>query len=268
MQNFEAMQNFDLHVHTTFSDGADTPETAVLRAIELGLSRIGISDHSFVKGAEEWCMREDALPAYRKEITRLKEKYRGQIEVLCGIEQDILSKTPADGFDYVIGSVHFIKEKGTLIPVDESADILQDAAARYFEDDIYALCSSYYALEADVAVRTNADIIGHFDLISKFNENNALFDEADARYVSAWQGAAQQLLQSGVPFEINFGAVSRGYRTLPYPSAEMRRFILDNGGRFILSSDSHAAGTIGYGFEGWKETVGCVGFEGVLKHSH
>ncbi|MDO5846979.1 MAG: histidinol-phosphatase [Methanocorpusculum sp.] len=262
------MQNFDLHVHTTFSDGADTPETVVLRAIELGLSRIGISDHSFVKGAEEWCMREDSLTAYKKEIARLKEKYRGQIEVLCGIEQDILSKYPAEGFDYVIGSVHFIKEKDTLIPVDESADILQDAASRYFGDNIYALCSSYYALEADAAVRTNADIIGHFNLISKFNENSALFDESDARYVSAWQGAARTLLQSGVPFEINFGAVSRGYRTLPYPSAEMRRFILDNGGKFILSSDSHAAGTIGYGFERWKEIEGCIGFERILKHSH
>ena len=242
------MQNFDLHVHSTFSDGADEPETIVLKAIELGFSRIGISDHSYVKGAEEWCMKADALPAYKAEISRLKEKYRGKIEVLCGIEQDIYSELPAPGFDYVIGSVHFIREGDSMIPIDESADILQDAAERFFGGDMYALCSRYFAVESEVLTRTNADIIGHFDLVSKFNEGNVLFDESDSRYVSAWKASALKLLTGHVPFEINFGAISRGYRTAPYPSSGIQQFIRENGGVFILSSDSHAAGTIGFGF--------------------
>jgi len=42
------MQNFDLHVHSTFSDGVDTPEDIVKTALEHGMTRIGISDHSYL----------------------------------------------------------------------------------------------------------------------------------------------------------------------------------------------------------------------------
>ena len=61
--------------------------------------------------------------------------------------------------------------------------------------------------------------------------------------------AADALLKTGKPFEINTGAVSRGYRTSPYPDREICRYILDHGGKLIFSSDSHAKETIGYGFE-------------------
>ena len=37
---------FDLHMHTVFSDGRDTPEEMVREAIRKGLETVGISDHS------------------------------------------------------------------------------------------------------------------------------------------------------------------------------------------------------------------------------
>ena len=247
------MQTFDLHVHTTFSDGANTPEEVILRAIDLGFSRIGISDHSYVKGAEEWCMKEDAVPKYRKAVANLKEKYQERIEVLCGIEQDLFSPRPALGFDYVIGSTHFLKIGKEFVPVDESADILTDAAEKFFDGDIYKLAELYFAQEAGVVSATHADIVGHFDLITKFNEGERLFSESHPRYTAAWCAAVLPILAAHVPFEINFGAISRGYRTEPYPSKEIREFIRDNGGEFVLSSDAHAAGTIGCGFAMWNE---------------
>ncbi|HJJ46098.1 MAG TPA: histidinol-phosphatase [Methanocorpusculum sp.] len=247
------MQTFDLHVHTTFSDGANTPEEVILRAIDLGFSRIGISDHSYVKGAEEWCMKEDAVPKYRKAVANLKEKYQERIEVLCGIEQDLFSPRPALGFDYVIGSTHFLKIGKEFVPVDESADILSDAADKFFDGDIYKLTELYFAQGAGVVSATHADIVGHFDLITKFNEAECLFSETHPRYTAAWHAAVLPILAAHVPFEINFGAISRGYRTKPYPSKEIREFIRENGGEFVLSSDAHAAGTIGYGFAMWNE---------------
>ena len=40
------MQLFDLHTHTTYSDGRDTPEEMIKEALERGLMCFGISDHS------------------------------------------------------------------------------------------------------------------------------------------------------------------------------------------------------------------------------
>ena len=42
----------DLHVHTIYSDGVDTPETAVARAKAVGLNGIAITDHDSIKGWE------------------------------------------------------------------------------------------------------------------------------------------------------------------------------------------------------------------------
>ncbi|HJJ35736.1 MAG TPA: histidinol-phosphatase [Methanocorpusculum sp.] len=245
------MQKFDLHVHSTFSDGADTPEDIVKAALDLGISRIGISDHSYLKEAEEWCMREEDIPRYRRTLAELKEKYKGRIEVLCGIEQDLFSPEPAVGFDYVIGSVHFLRNGSELAAVDETPDILQDAADRWFDGDIYKLVQLYYREVSQVPEKTGADIIGHLDLITKFNENSALFDETDARYVEASRAAIDTLLETQKPFEVNFGAMIRGYRSVPYPSPDLQAYIAEHGGSFVLSSDSHAKGTLCYGFKDW-----------------
>ena len=92
------------------------------------------------------------------------------------------------------------------------------------------------------------DIIGHFDLLTKFAEQDPYFDLQHPRYVKAWQTAADQLLKTGKPFEINTGAISRGYRTEPYPAKDIRDYIRARGGKLILSSDSHAKDTIAYRF--------------------
>src|SRR5439155_26108263 len=43
----------DLHIHTTFSDGAPSPATVVARAIDLGLSVIAVTDHDSIDGEGE-----------------------------------------------------------------------------------------------------------------------------------------------------------------------------------------------------------------------
>ena len=239
----------DYHMHTTYSDGSGSPEDMVLKAISLGLSEVGISDHSFTSFDTACCIQQEKMDEYYAEISALREKYKGQIKVLCGIEQDYYSDFPAEGFDYIIGSVHYLKFDDEYVTVDYTPDILITAAEKYFGGDIYCLCEEYFKTVSDVVQKTGADIIGHFDLISKLNEKYNLFDEENPRYINAWKAAADKLILTGKPFEINTGAISRSYKTEPYPSLEQTEYIKAKGGSFILSSDAHSPENICFFFD-------------------
>ena len=243
----------DYHVHTTFSDGANTPEEVVKAAINMGLTELGFSDHSYTAFDRSCCIPEERIEEYKKTISALKEQYRGQIRILCGIEQDYYSETDVEGYDYVIGSVHCIRVGDQYLTVDDTAQVQRSAVETCFGGDYYAYAERYFELVGDVVEKTHADIIGHFDLISKFIEQEPLFDQHHPRYVRAWQQAADRLIPYGKPFEINTGAISRGYRTSPYPSPDMIDYIRQRGGRFLLSSDSHRADTLCYGFSRFSQ---------------
>ena len=236
----------DLHMHTIFSDGKNTPEEMVQEAIRRGLDTVGISDHS--SGDPCGMTLADSV-RYREEIARLKRKYAGQIRVLCGLERDYMTDDFAD-YDYTIGSVHWLSmPDGPHVSIDWTAEKLRAGAGKYFGGDMIALAEAYYATVSRVVEVTRCDIIGHFDLVTKFIEVDPSFDLRDPRYVRAWQRAADILLQTGKTFEINTGAISRGYRTDPYPAAEIRQYIRVHGGKMILSSDAHQKENICFQFE-------------------
>ena len=240
----------DYHVHTTFCDGENTPEEMVLAALRKGMTAIGFSGHSPLRqGGEDWCMTEAGAVAYRTEIARLKAKYAGQIRIFCGVEQDLCSETPTDGYDYAIGSVHLLRFGDAWVSVDASAQEQAEGVRRCCGGDYYAFCEAYYRAVAQVVRATACDLIGHFDLVAKFNEGNRFFDERHPRYVAAWQRAADALLQSGRPFELNTGAISRGYRREPYPSDAIRSYLADRGAVFVPSGDAHSAAGLCFGFD-------------------
>lgn len=243
----------DLHVHTTFSDGRSTPEEVVQAAVAKGMTTLGFSDHSYTPFDTRYCIPKEQISNYLDTIHALQEKYKDQITILCGIEEDFYSGKATEAFDYVIGSVHYLRCGDEYIPVDEGAEILRDAARRRFHGDIYALIAEYYRTVSLLPEQTGATIIGHFDLISKYNESGTLFDESDPRYIEAWQSAADRLLTAGIPFEINTGAISRGYRSTPYPAAPIRAYLQARGAKFRMSSDSHRASTLCYGFAQWSK---------------
>ena len=89
----------NFHTHTTFCDGAGTPEQMVVSAIKKGFGVLGFSSHSD--------MVKD-LDAYKAEIRRLAEKYEGKIRILCGIEAEYDTGFNRGDLDYVIGSTHYI----------------------------------------------------------------------------------------------------------------------------------------------------------------
>lgn len=249
------MSRADFHVHTTFCDGKNTPREMVEAAIQKGLSTIGFSAHSFTSFDESYCILEEREAEYRAEIQALAKEYRNQIRILCGIEQDVYADQAPDVYDYTIGSVHYIKKDGIYYPVDESPAVFANMCEEGFGGDYYALCEAYYETVASIADTMEPDIIGHFDLVTKFNEGNLFFDETNPRYVEAWQYAMDALLPLDVPFEVNTGAMSRGYREMPYPSSEQLLYLADNGGSVILSGDAHSADSLCYAFDEWEDAL-------------
>ncbi len=227
------------HTHTVFCDGRDTPEELVQTAVALGCPAIGFSGHSYTAFDERYCMSEDGTAEYRRQVTALKEKYAGVIRILLGVEQDYYADAPTDGYDYVIGSVHYVLRDGVYLPVDESAELQQQIVREHFGGDFYAFAEAYYALVGDVYDRTGCTIVGHFDLITKFNENGVLFDQKHPRYRAAAGAALERLLAAPVTFEINTGAIARGYRTTPYPEPWMLQRIRAAGRPTVRTSDCH-----------------------------
>ncbi len=239
----------DFHIHTAFCDGKNTPEEMILRGIEIGLSVIGFSVHSPLWKGCDWVIDADRMSDYRSEIERLRIKYADRIRVYCGIEKDFLTDFPTDDFDYVIGSVHYVCCGDEKISVDESAEVAWNGIRRCFNGDIYAYAEEYFRTLGNVAEKTNADIIGHFDLLIKFQERGLAFDFQNPRYIAAWQSAANKLLKTGVPFEINTGAISRGYRKAPYPALDIMRYLAEHGGKAVITSDSHSTDALGFAYE-------------------
>ena len=246
----------DFHVHTIYCDGADTPETMVLAGIEKGLSSIGILAHSYTSFDSRYCLQKEKIQEFISEINRLKEKYKDKIKVFCGVEQDYFADFDTNGFDYAIGSVHYVEVDGKRLEIDESEEITVDIVNKYFNGDWYALIDCYYGLVGKVIEKTGADIIGHFDIITKFNEGGKYFDETDARYVKSYTSAVDKLIPFNKPFEINTGAVYKGYKALPYPSFDIIAYIEEKGGKFILSSDSHKKESLCYTFDRLEEFNG------------
>lgn len=240
---------YDFHAHTVYCDGVNTAEEMIRAAIEKGLEAIGFSGHMYTPFDTSWCMSTEEQIKYFEEIRELGYKYRDKISVFCGIERDYYSEGDTACFDYIIGSVHYVYKDGSYIPVDESPKILKDAVDMYYGGDWLEFCRDYYRLEADVYNKTHCNIIGHFDLVTKFNKRECFFDEKNREYRDIAKTALARLAAENVIFEINTGAVSRKYKNKPYPAA----FLLDElqklGGSVILSGDSHSGETLAYDFK-------------------
>ncbi|MBQ8432339.1 MAG: histidinol-phosphatase [Clostridia bacterium] len=238
----------NLHTHTNFCDGKHSAEEMVLAAIDAGMETLGFSGHSGLPFSTTWAMKQERTKQYQREILRLKDAYKDRLHILLGIEQDLLTGIPDYPYDYVIGSVHCLQPEGGEVMVDHSEEVLLEGAKTYYGGDLYRLCKDYYQRMATVADVTRCDIVGHFDLVTKFNEGGRMFDEQDPRYLRVALEALDALLEKDVVFEINTGAMSRGYRKTPYPSPILLRRIAEKRGNVTITSDAHAKENLLYGF--------------------
>jgi histidinol-phosphatase (PHP family) len=233
------------HTHCTFCDGKNTPREMVERAIELGCAEIGFSSHSPLPG-EDWCISEANMSSYFDTISALRDEYKDKIKIYIGIEQDVLSRACAFDFDYVIGSVHRIDCGGKFYAVDATVGETRDAILNGCGGDSVSYYKAYFEAVSQVYDKTHCDIIGHFDLLAKFSELDPLISESDPEYIRLRDSAIDALLETPAVFEVNTGAISRGYRTVPYPHPDVLERIKRAGKPVIVTSDTHAVSTLDF----------------------
>lgn len=253
----------NLHTHSLWDDGRNTTDEMVRAAIAANLTAVGFSGHSPVPFAAEWTIAKDDLPAYRAEVRRLKEAYAGRIDVYCGMEWDLLSGPDFGAYDYVIGSIHHIPLKSETINVDNSPEETKRYLSACFGGSADAAAKAFFAQYGALAEIAEIDIVGHFDLITKFDERNHFFDAASPAYRNAALEAMEALVKKDKIFEINTGAISRGYRTTPYPSRELLEALKKMGGRITVTSDAHAADGVAYAFGAAEKLALACGFQEV-----
>jgi len=230
-------------------------------AIQMGGYSIGFSEHSYVSFDEDYSMSIEDIPLYISEITALKEKYEGEIEVFLGIEMDYFTDKVPDGLEYVIGATHHVEIDGLYVTVDGAYSHLVHMNTEYFGGDYLAMAESYYTTISDVVDKTDADMIGHFDLIAKHNLDGKMFDEMHPRYVKAALNAMDQILEKCKIFEVNTGAMYRLGKKAPYPNEYLLKELQKRGGEVILASDSHNSKSLYYEFDEMLELVKYCGFK-------
>ena len=257
------MTRCSLHNHTVFADGGDTAEAMAAAAFKMGCISFGISEHSPLPIDPSGGMKEGYTEIYIDTMRSLRKQYQGRMQVWCGIEQELYSPLYEDVYDYVIGSVHYVYHDGMYVPVDRSRQEFVQAVETVWHGDAIRFAEEFYRLTAELPQVFAYDISGHFDLITKYNEDDCLFSTENMRYRDAAMSALTELVKQDKIFEINSGAISRGHRKTPYPQPWIIRELHARGARIILSADAHAAENIFFGYEEMKELVYSCGYREV-----
>ena len=263
------------HTHTRWCDGRDTPRAMAEAAVSAGFTDLGFSSHvSFPEGGEFVLDPAKGLD-YARDIRSLAREYAGRLRIWLGAEADYIpgatdpdrGRYAALGLDYLIGSVHYVVAgDGARVPVDHTPEFLSDGIRDHFSGSAEAFVRAYFRQQRDMVSRFDFDIVGHLDLVRKFNAKHPYFDESAAWYREALALTADAVAASGKVAEVNTGAISRGWMDDAYPSAAFRDLLRDRGVRFILSSDAHAASSVDCAFDrfGAAESYLCAGEDGEL----
>ena len=249
----------NLHVHSTFCDGKDTPTEMIEEAIARGFDSLGFSIHSFVS-TSPIRISPERIEAYSKEIIRLKDVYKDKIKIFRGIEHDFYSDSSPDGYDYNLIAVHYLKIDGIRRGFDVNLENTLKYIDDYFGGDGMAFAKCYYETLAMSADNAKFDI-AHIDLLTKNNEKGKFIDTSDKKYLSYAYEAIDALAGKIPFFEVNTGAVARGYSSTLYPQREILNYLRERGFGATVSTDCHNKNYVDFMLSDAEEYLRSAGFK-------
>lgn len=267
MTEFKPAFPSNLHGHTIYCDGKNKAEDYILAAIEKNFVSVGLSGHSYTAFDTEPCMSEKGTQEYLEEMRSLKERYKDKIEVYIGIEADFYTGYDKGtdkemGLDFRIGSVHYIKDKvkDEYYCVDNTPEILAYGIKNYDNGNERSFIEAYYDNIMEMVHTQKPDILGHLDLVRKFNKDRKYFDENTDWYNRKINHVLDEIAETDTIIEINTGGISRGWTETPYPSIPILKKILDRNIPITISSDVHAVENIDFYFKESIDMIKNIGF--------
>lgn len=249
---------FDCHVHSRFSGDSRMPaETACDRAIELGLKGIAFTDHLDRDYPDFDPIFNIDFDEYNRYMDHLKERYRGRLTVVKGIEigiqphviEDSLKVTRQYDFDFVIGSVHVIDGMDPYYGEFTRGKSQKSAYARYLQEVLYMIEHFH-----------DFDILGHIDYIRRYGDYDVKTLEYKD-YPDELDAVLKALVQQGKGMEINAAGFRYGL-TPPLLDFQILGRYRELGGDLIcIGSDAHAPQHIGHHFTEIRDMLLEVGFK-------
>jgi histidinol-phosphatase (PHP family) len=218
-------------------------------ASERGIEELGVAEHihRFVQSLDIW-----SHPWYRHWAHDDVDEYVDflrSVELRVGIEADFLPGREdrvanfLDGrdWDYVVGSVHFLRDDAVDVhgePDWEPWDVWRGADpekvwARYFETLGEAARSGIF------------DILAHLDLVKAFAGRVPLPDGDLRRF---YDRAMDGIADSDVAVEVSTAGLRKPVAEI-YPAPALLEMCLDAGRPVALSSDAHEPDQLGYEYE-------------------
>jgi len=244
-------------------------EALVEMACARGFTQYGLSEHGPRWRPEDLFPGEEDLGVegvirefsdYAREADALAQRWEGRLELLVGFETEVL---PPDTWaedmaqvrqqmprcDYVVGSAHHIA--GFCIDFDAEQHRL---AAEAVGGEI-ALQVAYFDQLAEVATALRPQVLGHFDLVRKF-------DPKPHFQSSVWPAirrALEAALEADCLLDLNAGAFRRGLGPV-YPSHEILALARRMGLRVTLGDDAHAPADVGVGLDASVSAAAAAGY--------
>jgi histidinol-phosphatase (PHP family) len=245
----------DYHMHTPLCRHASgEPVEYAHRAVELGLTEIGFSDHSPMPqdDFDDWRMLDRQLDEYVAKV-RLAQETFPQLTIRLALEADYLpghekwirQLAKRHPWDYLIGSVHYVSDSWDI---DNPAKL-----SEWKKRDAFEVWQVYFERLTLAAESRLFDIIGHADLPKKFGIRPArscrpLFKQF---VISA--------AEAGCAIELNTAGLRKDCREI-YPCAELLDLAFRKNVPITFGSDAHAPGEVGMNFDEAVELARSVGY--------
>ena len=257
-KNATLRKMIDYHIHTIFCGHATGElEDYVEKARELGFKEIGFSDHfPLLNGWKpQITMVEEELPVYVEKILELNNHY-SDIDIKLGIEVDylpeyvektreILEKHP---FDYVYGSIHYIRGWGFDNP---------DYRELWEEQNVTDVYLEYYSLLKEAISTGLFDIISHFDLVKKFGHRPQKDISKETKRVISLMKEQNMVL------EVNTSGLRMPVEEV-YPSEEILSYSRKKSIPIVIGSDAHNPEDVGRDFDKAKRILKRVGYKNTV----
>ncbi len=253
-----------VHVHSKLCDGKNTLDELAVTAWHAGLKTLGFSGHSHTPCDIEYCMTQSRTALYKAQVAKLKERYAGKLDILCGLEWDLFSDDDPTAYDYFIGSAHYVQgpKTGRYYEIDWREADLAACIQDDFDGDGLAVVEAYFDNVRQVAEH-KPTILGHFDLIKKINKGNKFFDENSPRYAAAARAALEAAAANHCVMEVNTSSVYRGYRDDFFPGEAVLRAWKELGGEVIITADAHEAKALTFGYDEAAAQLKSLGYDHV-----